>query len=714
MNPRYQQSWKSQTKHMVVLRVLLWLCITILSIAGPCLFLDFISRYSMTTRHWFLFIIYIPLNAVLVFGFAQALFGFYLVMTQSEMRQISQSIYLSLSKTEQKHLNLSSKTALLFPVYNEDTSRFYAGVETTYRALKKSGHLDAFDIFILSDSTNPNRWIAEEEHWLSLIQKLDAEEKIYYRHRFKNLNQKSGNISDFCRRWGSNYDHMICFDADSLMTTETLLSLVLMMEKNPQVGIIQTSPRIFQGETLFARLQQFANRIHGEISSAGLNLWQQSGGNYWGHNGIIRMAPFIKYCTLPALPGNSPLGGRVLSHDFVEAALIHKQGYEIWLAHDLEGSYEECPPTLLDFASRDRRWCQGNLQHIWIALFGEIPFANRTHMINGILAYLSAPLWLLFLLMSTLLTYSFYVSNLSLLSQPSKLAIMPESIMLHGLIILSLSFVYLFGPKLFTIIRLLIDPAFAIRFGGFLKASISVLIEVVFFSLLAPLLMLFHSAFVLGTLIGQKVQWNTQNRDSQSHTSLTSALAAHGGQTLVGLFWAILAGIINPFLFFWASPIFLSWLFAPLLSIITSHHGLGLWFKKQDLLLTPEEVKPCKEIKLLEKILSKREKIETPIPELVPHQGLIRVALDPYVNALHYGFLRPRSKQQPLTQKRFEHLVKDLILKGPDSLSSEDRWHLLNDSRSVENLHNTLWKTNSSKLCPWWSLAISRFRLSYS
>ena len=137
---------------------------------------------------------------------------------------------------------------------------------------------------------------------------------------------------------------MVVLDADSVMTGRALVQMVALMEKNPGTGIVQTAPRIVNGETLYARLQSFGNRVYSPLFLAGLNYWQQHEGNYWGHNAIIRVQPFMEHCSLPDLPGSEPFGGRILSHDFVEAALMRRAGWAVWLAHDIEGSYEEGPP----------------------------------------------------------------------------------------------------------------------------------------------------------------------------------------------------------------------------------------------------------------------------------------------------------------------------------------------------------------------------------
>lgn len=238
--------------------------------------------------------------------------------------------------------------------------------------LQQAGAGGRFDIFVLSDTTNPKIWVKEEKIWLEAKRILEsgsfgAESRsdteaagrsggtaggaglhIYYRRRAQNTARKSGNIEDFCNRWGAEYDFMLVLDADSLMTAETIVKMARLMEANPHAGIIQASPQMVNSTSMFARMQQFAGKVAGPVVGAGLAYWQAGNSNYWGHNAIIRTRAFIDCCGLPKLKGKGPFGGFILSHDFVEAALIARGGWSAWLLPELKGSYEECPPSMID------------------------------------------------------------------------------------------------------------------------------------------------------------------------------------------------------------------------------------------------------------------------------------------------------------------------------------------------------------------------------
>ncbi len=225
---------------------------------------------------------------------------------------------------------LRERTAVVMPIYNEAPSRVFGAMQAIFEDVERTGQADAFDFFFVSDTTDPNVWIAEERAFLSMRARL-PQARIYYRRRRKNLSRKAGNISDFVTHWGGRYPHMVVLDADSLMTGEAIVGLAAAMEADPDAGIIQSLPLIVNRNTMFARLQQFAARITGPVIAAGLSAWMGHQGNYWGHNAIIRTRAFADHCGLPDLPGRPPFGGHILSHDFVEAGLMLRAGYTVYM-----------------------------------------------------------------------------------------------------------------------------------------------------------------------------------------------------------------------------------------------------------------------------------------------------------------------------------------------------------------------------------------------
>ncbi|MGV3484390.1 MAG: glucans biosynthesis glucosyltransferase MdoH, partial [Planctomycetaceae bacterium] len=295
------------------------------------------------------------------------------------------------------------RVALLVPIYNEDPAAVMACVQATAESLRRTGQGARFDFFILSDTTNPDVWVREEMLWSKVRADMEgASPAIHYRHRVENRGRKAGNIGEFLERWGLDYKYFLILDADSTMDGATLVELARRMDRNNRLGILQAPPLPEGRESLWARAQQFSARAYGPLFNWGLVAWTGGEGNYWGHNAMIRTRAFLRHCGLSELPGPAPLGGEVLSHDFVEAALMLRAGYEVRLAADLEGGFEQCPTTIEDHARRDQRWCQGNMQHLRIAVAPAWRWVSRWHFISGALSYLASPLWLLFLISGVL------------------------------------------------------------------------------------------------------------------------------------------------------------------------------------------------------------------------------------------------------------------------------------------------------------------------
>jgi membrane glycosyltransferase len=506
---------------------------------------------------------------------------------------------------------------------------------------------------------------------------------------------------------------MVVLDADSIMTGRALVQLVAMMEKNPHVGIIQSTPRIVNGGTLYARLQAFANRLYSPLFLAGLNYWQQGDGNYWGHNAIIRVQPFMAHCALPDLPGSEPFGGRILSHDFVEAALMRKAGWAVWLAHDVDGTYEEGPPTIIDNAKRDRRWCQGNLQHTWLLTARGFHPANRLHLLFGVLSYVASPLWLLFLILST-------IHALHMLKIPSQGVLRAEDVTkIFGYVLevpeaftlFVLTMLLLFLPKLISVIITAQKRTEAARFGGRPRLVISALLEALVSALLAPINMMFNAKFVIFTLLGQGASWVTQRRDAHDDDSdWREAILTHGGQTICGLTWGISTLVLMPAFFWWLSPVLAGLVFSIPLSIFLSKTGMGRRARQLGLFLTPEETQPPYELKRLEQNLAACYRQLPPLEPLREDYGLLQAVLDPYINSMHVALLRQRRPGDD-AREYFQHLRQRLLRDGPEELTAREKMGLLLDAESMIWLHRELWSLPSGALAEWWRLAMRQYNV---
>ena len=704
--PRFDPARLDGTR--VTQRRILVASLTLL-LVGPAVLLmaDLHWRTGMDNWKILHLVLFAVLFALVAFGAVQAVVGFFCRMGRGDPNRILNSL-----TPEDEARPVDAPTAIVMPIFNEDTSRIMEGLRVIYRSLEATGQLDAFDFFILSDTTSPNRWIEEESAWVALTRQLGARGRMFYRKRRVNLNKKAGNLADFCRRWGKRYRYMVVLDADSIMTGDAIVKLVRLMERNPGAGLIQTVPRLVNGETVFARLQQFASRLYGPIFAAGLNYWQQGEGNYWGHNAIIRVAPFIEHCSLPELPGVEPFGGRILSHDYVEAALMRRAGWSVWLAVDLDGSYEECPGNLIDFAKRDRRWLQGNLQHTWLVTARGLHAANRLHLALGILAYLASPLWCAFLVVSSIIAWRYAATGLSPLPVDSFARYLRLGFHAQALLLLSGTLGLLFFPKVLALIDLSRRPGAAAGFGGWPRVISGAITETAIFTLLAPVLMLFHTKFIILTLAGRGVAWVAQRRGADGDPEWREAILTHAGHTLTGLGWGAFALWINPAFAAWLAPILLGLVTSIPLSLVTGQMAAGAFVKRLKFFLTPEEISPPPELTRLSRNLEACRRHTPPLPELAPDYGLMQAVLDPYVNAVHLALLRERDQTPAAaSEERFAPLRERLLREGPSSLPPRDKLALLLDADSMAALHRDLWSLPAERLSTWWRTAIRAYNV---
>lgn len=591
-------------------------------------------------------------------------------------------------------------TAVVMPVYNEDPTRVFAAVRTMYRSLERAGRLESFEFFVLSDTTDADVWVEEEVAWEDACQDLGARGRLFYRRRRNNVNKKAGNLADFCRRWGQRYRYMIVLDADSVLAGATFVRLVQMMEANPQVGLMQTVPTLVRAESLFARILQFGVRLYGPVFVSGLGYWQQGSANYWGHNAILRVQPFMQHCALPRLPGREPFGGKILSHDFVEAALLQRAGWEVWMVPELGGSYEEGPPTLIDAARRDRRWCQGNIQHAWLLFARGLNPFSRLHFSLGILAYGASVLWLLFLVLGSLLGVGFHRTGLTLVPTPGFVESLGISHQMQSTLLLGMTLVLLFGPKLVAVLDLVLRRGALAQYGGARRVLPGVACETLFSVVLAPILMLFHSRFVASSLLGEGTRWLAQRRTSEG-TRWREALAAHGGQTFTGLVWTVVLVMFAPRLVGWMFPVLGGLLLAIPFSVLTSRASIGRRARALGLFCTPEELEPPPELRELEEELAARAGMGAG-----GLRGLVRAVVEPRANALHVALLRAPRRQAPAIRRYFEELRERLLIRGPEGMAAAQRMAVLSDPESMAWLHREVWRGERSDLAPRWLRAI--------
>ncbi|PYD83102.1 glucan biosynthesis glucosyltransferase H [Komagataeibacter oboediens] len=487
---------------------------------------------------------------------------------------------------------LTTRTALLMPTYNEDPGRVMAGLRATIDSLSATLQERAFDVFILSDTTDPDVWVAEEAAYMALCRATGWGGRLFYRRRAVNTDRKAGNIGEWVRTYGAAYQQMITLDADSVMSGDVIVRLTAAMERNPGVALIQSLPVIVNGQTLFARMQQFAGRVYGPLIAHGIAWWHGSEGNYWGHNAVIRTRAFAEQAGLPHLPGRKPFGGAIMSHDFVEAALMRRGGWAIHMVPALAGSYEESPPSLTDIAIRDRRWCQGNLQHAKVVSARGLHWISRMHMLMGIGSYVTSPLWLVFLLVGIVVSLQNrfykpeYFGDTKLLYPhwPHVDPVQAEYMFIGTMGVL-------LAPKILAYLLLLIDGPLRRGCGGAFAAAASIVVETVVGGLVAPIAMIIQTAGVMSILLGRDSGWNAQRRDAGGLQIMQNA-RLYAVHTILGIALAVAAWSVSLPLFLWMLPVTLGLVCAIPLAVLTGSAAVGQAFRRAHLLLIPEETAP--------------------------------------------------------------------------------------------------------------------------
>lgn len=570
--------------------------------------------------------------------------------------------------------NPSCKTAVLMPVYNEDPGQVYPGVQAMRESIAEAGLSEHFHFFILSDTTDPDTWVDEERHWQSL-DKGENLPRVFYRHRPRNIARKAGNIADFCTRWGAAYRYMVVLDADSLMEAGVLAEMVRRMEADHRLGILQTPPMPLGQLSLMSRSQQFIARLCGPMLSTGLGWLAGDGSNYWGHNAIIRTSAFTRYCGLSELPGVKPLGGEILSHDFVEAALMRRAGYKVQLASDLAGSYEQSPSTLTAYAQRDQRWCQGNLQHTRLIASKNIPLENRFHFLTGVLAYGASPLLVLFLVLSPL---AFYTGHQT---APGRAAAIAAGVFA---VVLTL----LFLPRLLAYILAVRDRRERVGFGGPLRLAISTIGELALSVLLAPVLMTFHTLFVWSTLRGKSVEWSAQDRSGEG-LSWGEAWRAHRWQSVLGVAVLAITLWMSPALALWLLPITLGLILAVPLSVLVSSKQVGMWLKQRGWLTTPEERHRPSIVRRYHRYLTEEAEASD------QKHTFLEFLRDAGAVGEHLQLLEATSAVQVAQEDAVASVRQWLKSPRTSQLSRDEKWAVLSDPQLLETCHVGVWTTTS-------------------
>jgi membrane glycosyltransferase len=472
------------------------------------------------------------------------------------------------------------RTAILVPIYNEDPVETFSRVLAMDRSIARQGMTGLFDFAILSDTRDAQTARAEESWFARLIEESGGKGRMFYRRRAENTGKKAGNIEDFITRSGGAYEFSLILDADSLMDGATIVEMARRMEAEPRLGLLQTLPRIINAQSMFGRAVQFSASFFSPVFARGIALLAGHEGPFWGHNAMIRTQAFASSCGLPVLSGKPPFGGHVLSHDYVEAALLARNGWIVRLDTDLEGSFEEGPDNLVEFAKRDRRWCQGNLQHTKLLGAPGLSGWSRFVFVQGILAYISSPIWAAFLILSLIAPY--FAPPPDYFPEPYQLfPVFPDDQTSKAITLLVGIFGLLILPKLLILIQAIVSGR-ARRHGGAGTAAASVLVEIVLSSIIAPVMLLFQTRSVFQVLTGADGGWPATRRGSQQ-LPFADAWMASRTMVLIGTVMLAGAAYFTPMILFWLVPVAGPMVIAPVLIWFSSKPMAGPIF------LAPEE-----------------------------------------------------------------------------------------------------------------------------
>ena len=518
-----------------------------------------------------------------ILGFWNAVIGLWLLHAHKSTLAAVAPFAQAASSPEPLYVRI----AVLMTLRNEAPERAVARLQIIKRSLDATGEGTAFSYFLLSDTSIPE--VAEQEASLAAAwQAIDPDgSRIHYRRRPDNTGYKAGNVREFCERYGSCFELMLPLDADSLISGEAIVKMARIMQAHPRLGILQSLVVGMPSSSAFARIFQFGMR-HGMRSyTMGQAWWVADCGPFWGHNAMVRIEPFYNYCQLPVLSGAPPLGGHVLSHDQVEATLMRRAGYEVRVLPTEIGSWEENPPTILDFAKREVRWCQGNLQYIKLLGFPGLLPLSRFQLAWAVLMFLGLPaLTLVIALLPAAALDAHAIPD-----YPENLAIA-----------LYLTFLVMhLTPKLAGFADAMLTKGGVASFGGPVKFAVSVLIELVFSFLQGAVSTIRTSIFMIGLLFGKSVSWGGQSRDTYGISWATAAINLWP-QTVFGVLICTALGFVSIETLLWSLPLTAGYLLAMPFAVLTASPRAGAWLQRHRLCAIPEDLWPPPEIAAVQKI----------------------------------------------------------------------------------------------------------------
>ena len=481
---------------------------------------------------------------------------------------------------------ITSSTAVVLCIRNETPTRLERNLEAMMQSLAATGFGQQLHIYVLSDTNDEVIALQEQQCFAAMTTRWASRLALTYRRREDNKGYKAGNIADFCTRWGHLHEFVVTLDADSFMTGRAILRLVRIMQANPTLGILQGLVVGLPSTSGFTRLFQFGMRLGMRSYTMGSAWWQADCGPYWGHNAAIRIKPFVEHCELPPLPDHKGTPRHILSHDQVEAVLMRRAGFEVRVIPQEDESWEENPPTLIEYIRRDLRWCEGNLQYVHLLTLPGLKLLSRYQLCIPMLMFLGSPAWIALLLLSMIL----------LCLAPSPAAFMHGGL---GLTLLSTTLLMWYQPKIAAAVAVLLSASERKSFGGGLRFTFNFTFEMIFSLLMTPITWLNHSIFIIGLLFGKKSGWTGQARDDHS-VPFAVALRQFWPHTLSGLVLAVAVWHSHPTTLPYALIMLSGLLLSIPITVLTSWPSFGRMLIRWKLVSLPEEINPPAALKPLD------------------------------------------------------------------------------------------------------------------
>jgi membrane glycosyltransferase len=509
-------------------------------------------------------------------GFSNSVIGFFLLRGSTKS---STKVWPELARLETRN-PLKTRASVVITARDDDGESIFARIKAIRKSLDKTSSGASFDYFILSDSSM-SETIEAEERAIASWQAEDpsVNRRVFYRRRPTNWGFKPGNIRDFCARWGENYEFMVLLDADSIMSGETIVRLVGIMENNPRLGILQSLIVGVLCPSLFARLFEFGHRHALRCSIAGSAWWQGDRCQFWGHNAVIRLAPFTRYCEMPFLPGKGPFSGHISCHDQIEASFMHRAGYEVRVLPEESCSYEGVPPTLFDFNKRNNRWCHGNLKNLRVVRASGLSAIDRFQLMVVAQRFLSQPALVAFVFLAASLAASWPIDR----TFPTRMALGLYAIWI----------IMFFSPKLFGIAdAILRSPS---QYGGVPRLLWGACFEFLYSLLLAPISAIATTVSIMGLPFKGRFNWDPNRRNAYALT-WRAALRGAWPHTLVGIALLIYVGATNASAILWFSPFLLGLIFAIPFATLTSLSSVNSAALRWNICMLPEEIEIPSEI----------------------------------------------------------------------------------------------------------------------